>query len=63
MERFNRLYPEDTRKPKNGEMLDIGYDGRLDNLMNSELLKDHEGLKFYLGEKYDELSSNFSLNP
>jgi hypothetical protein len=44
LEKFNRLYPEESRRTKNGEMLDVGYDGKLDELINKNILKNNEGL-------------------
>ena len=44
LEKFNRLYPEQSRRTKNGEMLDVGYDGKLDELINKNILKNNEGL-------------------
>lgn len=43
-------------------MLETGYDGRLDNLMNSNvILRNHASLKFYIGDKYDEYAEIFGF--
>ena len=52
LEKFNRLYPEADRRPQVGQLIPNGFDGKLDDLMSSRLLRNNERLHLYLRDRF-----------